>query len=171
MTLAEKKANAKSLVGRVKRPAKHDESSCSICQHPKRAEIERDYAKWLTYQQLAYDHDAEVKDMSRHFIETTLDIQRVENTDKVVNFLIERGMEQNPSIDGRTLAGLIKLKCEIQGKIGPSKEGDVTNILVLSNEERKERLHKALAILGVGIEDEPVKQIIDVEHEVVVGAE
>jgi hypothetical protein len=159
-------------VGRVKRPAKHDEKSCPICKHPKRAEIERDYGKWFTYQQIAYDHEVGIDGMSRHFIETCLDIQRVENTDKVVNFLIERGMEQNPSIDGRTLAGLIKLKCEMQGKIGASKDGDVTNILILSNEQRKERLVAGLRMFGLGLQDTPQleesKEVIDIEVEEVV---
>ena len=146
--------NSRLLMDEKDRPTFHRTLRCKVCQHPEKEAIELAYFNWQTRVSIVKDFDISPSSLRNHILSLRLDMRRCDNTEGMLDRIIEKGMRSLPPVDSRTLHSAIRLKMELSGKLDNTAK---TNIVIISPGARQDRLEAGLNIFGVTLSEK--KQI------------
>lgn len=145
--------NSGLKLAQLDRPDYHDSHRCKVCQHPDREAIDAAYFNWHTRRSISKSFGVSYNSVGTHIRALRLDMRRCDNTQGMLDRIIEKGMKTLPAIDSRTLHSAIRLKMEISGQLDNTSQ---TNIVIISPGDRQNRLKAGLEIFGVTLNEKPI---------------
>lgn len=142
-------------------PKKH-EDKCAICQCDSDIvlEIESLYQAYVNPTQISrhlkkeYKFEITAESIRRHCVTFSLDKQRVQNHDAILDALVERGMialaRKQGTVDVKSLISVIKMRMEKSGEIG--KTTSTVNVginIPITKADRMKSLEVGLGQFGI----------------------
>ena len=123
--------------------SKHPER-CAVCNSLKRKEIEADYVNGFSLREIEHEYPELAKNSMWNHANAfpKLREKRANNTEAILDRIIENGAIGSMKIDGHLLLKALQTKLKLLGKLyDGGKTGD-TNVQVIVTQEGKEELEK-----------------------------
>lgn len=124
--MAGTKKPKKAGAGRVesgKLPDKHAEQ-CTVCKHAQKREIEARYMAFEPSAEVASDYGLSHDAIDRHARYYELGVRRIQNTEKVLESLVERGMRQITNVPLEAVLDSVRELHKIRGKYQKDRDNE-----------------------------------------------
>ena len=124
---------------RTPNPARH-EAKCSICAHPQREEIDRDFVNWTSAKRIATDYRLSRDAVYRHAWATNLFVKRQKNIRSALEKIIEQAGEVD--VNAAAIVGAVQAYAKINAEGRWIERSETVNLNELFERMTREELEK-----------------------------